>query len=279
MKFLLKLLLIILLICPSTAYAKTIKFALVSDVSFSSVTNQNNKNYTDGAKALEGLLARISENNYDFVVFLGDSINKSNKENLNAFLQKLDKINIPYYLVMGDKDVHKISGISKADYLAIVSEKNKNQKKKNSSYTFSPTNDIVCVVLDGVSSGMPTTHGVFSEKTLKWFDKVLEANNNKKVFVFQHVPYLEPYDKQSYTMLDKQDYGAVLRRHDNILFIAAGHYQQEYIVKDEKGVYHLTVPALSVQPYYYYEVFVTYSKKIFSKANSFQIDGSIKPAI
>lgn len=279
MKVLLRVLLFLLLLNSTSVYAKAIKFALVSDVCFSSESNQNNKKYTDGAKALDGLLARLNENKYDFVVFLGDSVNKSNKENLNAFLNKMENSKTPYYLVMGDKDVHKISGLSKSDYLEIVSAKNKNQKKKEASYTFRPTKDIVAVVLDGVSSGMPTTHGVFNNKTLKWFDNILKVNSDKKILVFQHVPFLEPYDKESYTILDKQEYGSVLRRHNNILLIASGHYQQEYIVKDEKGVYHISVPALSIAPYYYYEVEITYKKKLFKQPDSFKIDGAIKPAI
>ena len=91
MKFLLRVLLLVFLMNLNFADAKTLKFALVSDVCFSSVTNQNNKNYTEGAKVLDGFVARLGENNYDFVVFLGDSINKSNKENLNVFFKKIAK--------------------------------------------------------------------------------------------------------------------------------------------------------------------------------------------
>jgi len=194
-------------------------------------------------------------------------------------LELASQVDAPYYLVMGDKDVHKISGLSKTEYLDIVSSKNKYQKNKDASYSFAVTKDIVAIVLDGVSSGMPSTHGVFTKKTLQWLDTTLENNKNKKVVIFQHVPYVEPFDKPSYSMLDKQEYIAVLNRHRNILLVVSGHYGQSYVVKDEKGVYHVSVPALNKAPYYYNEIQIVYDKKPFKKAKNFQIDGAIKPAI
>ena len=265
-------------LCNPT-FAKSVKFAVVSDVLYNVTTDKNNKNYTEGAKALNGFVDRVNENNYDFVVFLGDSINKSNSLNLKSFLNELDVLNAPYYLVMGNRDVHKISGLSKTEYLNIVQENNSAQKKFKNSYVFYPTPEIAVVVLDNVASGMPSNHGVFTAKTLKWLDETLVKNKNKKVIICQHVPFLAPYDKPSYSLLDKQEYAAVLKRHKNVLMVLAGHYEQDYAVKDEQDVYHITVSALCKPPYTYNEIEVSYQKKLFAKPDKFVIDGNIKPAI
>ena len=259
--------------------AKTVTFAVASGTQYSTETNPNHKNYTLGSKVLQGFVDRVNENNYDFVVFLGDNINKSQKNNLYGFLKKIKNIHSPYYLVMGDQDVHKISGISKPDYLQAVIEKNKYQTQKENSYVFYPDKEIAVIVLDNVSSAMPSTHGAFTEKTLKWLDTTLIKNKSKKVIIFQHVPYIEPYEKYSHSLLEKTDYAAIIKRHGNILAVISGHYNQDYMVKDEKGIYHICAPSMIETPFYYQEITVKYDKKAFSKAKNFELEKTLKPAI
>ena len=277
MKYFAHILLCFLFLSITTVNAKTINFAVVSDVNYGPETNR--QEYKENSQVLNGFINRINENNYDFVVFLGDNIAKSKADYLKEFLRKITKINTKYYLVMGDKDVHRISGMSKTEYLNIVNKENKSQKNKDSSYTFKINDEILAIVLDGVSSGIQSTHGIFTKKTLQWLDTTLENNKNKKIIIFQHVPYLEPYEKPAYTMLDKQEYAAIIRRHPNIMLIISGHYGQEYAIKDEKGVYHISTTSLSKTPYYYTEIQVTYDKKLLKKPKDFVINGDIKPAI
>lgn len=277
MRLFVQLLLCFLLLNIAVANAKTINFAVVSEVEYS--PEISTQKYKENSKILNGFIERTKENNYDFIVFLGDNIAKSKPHYLKSFLNNISKINTPYYLVMGDKDVHKISGMSKTEYLNIVEKNNKYQKDKNVSYTIEIDNQILAIFIDGVSAGMPSTHGIFTKKTLQWLDKILEDNKNKKVIIFQHVPYLEPYEKVSYSMLDKQEYAAIIRRHANILLIVSGHYGQEYAIKDEKGIYHVTTPSLSKYPYYYNEIQINYDKKFLKKPQNFEINGDIKPAI
>lgn len=261
--------------------AKTVTFAVASDIHYSVFDNTGSKrDISDAPKALQGFVDRVNENRYDFVVFSGDMIDKSNAKNLNGFLNVVSGIKrTPYYLVMGNHDVHKISGLSKLEYLAAVSKSNKYQKKAKESYTFSPSADILAVVLDGVSSGMPTAHGVFSAQTLLWLDEVLTKNKNKKVIIFQHVPYIEPYSNPSHEILDKSEYKAVLSRHDNVLMVVSGHYHKEGIFIDEKGVYHVSAPSLYQAPFYYDELVIKYDKLPCGEAKNFKLDGTQRPSI
>ena len=141
----------------NVADAKTLTFAVTSDIDYLSGDEND-----IGAKVLDGFITRTQETKYDFVVFNGDNIKKSKPQHLLAFLKRIRAVNAPYYLVMGDSDVHKISGMSKPEYLQLVKKYNKNQNDEN-SYYFYPAPGIIAIVLDGVSTGMPSNHGVFNK--------------------------------------------------------------------------------------------------------------------
>lgn len=261
-------------IVSAAAQAKTITFAVTSDIDYLAGEENNT-----GAKVLDGFISRTQETKYDFIVFNGDNIKKSKPQHLIGFLKRIRAINTPYYLVMGNNDVHKISGISKPEYLQLVSKYNRNQKDAQNSYYFYPAPGIIAIVLDGVSTGMPTEHGVFNKKTLKWLELVLDKNQNKQAIIFQHVPYYEPVDIPEYEILEKAEYAAVIRRYKNIALIVSGHYGKDYEVKDDYGVTHISVPSMSKEPYYYTEIDFSYSKLPLGKVKNINIHRVLRPAV
>lgn len=270
----------IILVGAECCSAKTINFAIASDIHYSAQSfDGSQRDISKAPKALKGFIERVNEKNYDFVIFLGDSIDKSNEENLYGFLNIVKNIKTPYYLVMGNHDVHKISGMEKKTFLDIVSKESKYQKKAKGSYYFCPTPDIIVIVLDSVSAGMPSAHGIFTQKTLGWLDDVLTKNNEKKAVIFQHVPYITPYENPTHDIMEKTEYRAVINRHDNILAVIAGHYHKEGVNKDSNGVYHICAPALYISPYYYTAIKIEYDKAPFQKGTNFKIDGTTLPAI
>lgn len=275
LKLLFNIVLIIsaLFIFANTANSKTLTFAVTSDINYL-CDDENNT----GAKVLDGFISRMQETKYDFIVFNGDNIKKSKPQHLIAFLKRIRAISTPYYLVMGNNDVHKISGISKPEYLQLVHKYNKNQKAQT-SYYFYPAPGIIVIVLDGVSTGMPSNHGVFNKKTLQWLSQVLEKNKNKQAIIFQHVPYYEPVDIPEYEILEKAEYAAVLRRHNNVALIVSGHYGKDYEIKDDYGVTHISVPSLSKEPYYFTEIDFSYDKFPLCKVRNINIRRVLRPAV
>ncbi len=257
----------------NVADAKTLTFAVTSDIDYLSGDEND-----IGAKVLDGFITRTQETKYDFVVFNGDNIKKSKPQHLLAFLKRIRAVNAPYYLVMGDGDVHKISGMSKPEYLQLVKKYNKNQNDEN-SYYFYPAPGIIAIVLDGVSTGMPSNHGVFNKKTLRWLSQVLEKNKNKQAIIFQHVPYYEPVDLPEYEILEKAEYAAVLRRYNNVALIVSGHYGKDFEIKDDYGVTHISVPSLSKEPYYYTEIEFRYDKLPLGKVKNINIHRFLRPAV
>ena len=55
-----------------------------------------------------------------FVVFTGDNIDKPNPDELKRFLKIANKLNCPYYVVIGNHEVSKFQQFSKKDYMNIV---------------------------------------------------------------------------------------------------------------------------------------------------------------
>lgn len=261
-------------VVTATAQAKTLTFAVTSDIDYLSGDETDT-----GAKVLDGFISRTQETKYDFIIFNGDNIKKSKPQHLIAFLKRIRAIHTPYYLVMGNNDVHKISGISKPEYLQLVSKYNRNQKDAQNSYYFYPAPGIIAIVLDGVSTGMPTNHGVFNKKTLKWLEQVLDKNQNKQAIIFQHVPYYEPVDIPEYEILEKAEYAAVIRRYKNIALIVSGHYGKDFETKDDYGVVHISVPSMSKEPYYYTEIDFSYDKLPLGKVKNIDIRRVLRPAV
>ncbi len=255
------------------AEAKTLRFAQLSDIHFSlsGVTEYNSRDLSKTVETLDKAIDEINAKDVDFVISLGDNIDKSREEDLAVFLRKMQKVKKPYYLDIGNHDSYKISGISKQTYIAYVQKYNKYQKFNSFNYTFSPTQDILAVVVDGVFPLVPSTHGVIQEKTLKWVDEVLSKHKDKKVIIFQHFPVIEPYENKSHMLVYKEQYMEMLAKHKNVIAICSGHYHEAKVTKDERGVYHISAPSLGTSQEYQI-VEINYDPNMFSSADNFKIN-------
>ena len=252
---------IILLIClflGLNASAKQIRFAQVTDIYYSS----NNPNI---AQILNWAVSSLNLKEPQFVIFLGNSIGKSNHKNTTEFLQTIRALKMPYYIVFGNYDVHEMGGLKKEDFWTLVRKYNKNNKSINGYYTFAPNKDILCIVLDGTVPYMQNNHGIYPDEQLKWLDKTLSKNKNKKIMIFQHFPIIDPYENRDISLLNKKEYQDIIDKHDNIVSISSGHFQTGKTTIDKKGIYHISSPALSKPNFNYDIITVDYSKSLFSK--------------
>ena len=269
--------LIIAFFAVSPAFAKSVNFAVISDVHYNDGSAKGEK--ADAVKILKGTVQRMNEEKPDFVVFLGDNIDRSKAPLLKGFLRTISPIKSPYYIVVGNHDSYKYSGLNREEFAKIVSSNNPNQRKYTSNYVFHPSSDIAAVIVDSVSPGMFGPHGYFSQDTLSWLDKTLKKYKNKKVIIFQHVPAVEPVENERANILNEREYHDVLSRHNNVLMIVSGHYHFAGIKYDEKGVYHFSVPALYLSPYYYGVMKIDYDKTPFCSPSNFKFSGGFKEAM
>ena len=160
----------------ASVFAEELTFAQVGDVRYSL-----DNGYLD--KYLYFLSSSIRKKFPEFVVFLGDNVNKSREEDVIGFMRAIHSIRTPYYLVLGNEDAHKMSGIDKENFLDIVTTFNRNQDDNKRYYYFKPNSDFVCVVLDVNPDFTPSKHSELPDEQLEWLDKLLTKYSKKKFII------------------------------------------------------------------------------------------------
>lgn len=271
-KFLI-LLLIVIGVITTPAFAKTLNFAQLTDVHFSPNANaSSSRDVSFSSRNLQFAINSINKQDVAFTMFLGDNIDKSQPRNLLAFLRTTQALKTPYYMVIGNHDAYKLSGIAKDDYLKLVKIYNPIQKGNKPYYYFYPNKDCIGIVVDGAMPFAPSAHGAYTDEMLTWLDKVLTDNDDKIALIFQHFPLIYPADKYSHTTLNPDNYIKLLEKHKNIALISSGHYHADKITIDDNGIYHISVPSLLSSPNIYELVQINYDKKRFEKPSNIKID-------
>lgn len=177
--------------------------------------------------------------NIDFVVFTGNNISKPNKTNLESFLVKVKKLKVPYYLVLGNKDVNKQKGLSKKQYTECLQKKVRLYKKIASpNYTFIKKG-IVFIVVDGSKEVIPSSMGYYKSNVLDWLNEQLILYKDKKVVILQHFPIVPPAKRESHYTFNADEYLELLSQHGNVKAVISGHFNSN----NEKvcnGVLHIS---------------------------------------
>lgn len=231
--------------------AEELVFAQVSDVHFS-------LDDSSIGKYLYFLTSSIAKKNPDFVVFLGDNVDRSREEDVIGFMQSVYSLRIPYYIVLGNRDAHRLKGIEKEVYLDIVTTFNHNQKDNQKYYYFKPNSDFICVVLDASPDFAPSKHGEISDEQVEWLDKLLTKYPKKMFLIFHHCPLVPPRIEYQRSMLNSDKYKEMLEKHSNVVLISSGHYYQDSMIQDDRGIRHISVPAFIDMPYSYQLVKIIY---------------------
>jgi len=159
----------------------------------------------------------------DFVVFTGDNIQKPDKKDLESFLKEVKKLNKPFYVLIGDKDVNKYKNLSKKEYANILKKTLKNYKNSDLNYAFE-RGGVVFIVLDGAKDVIPSTNGYFKEDVLEWLDTNLDLYQKKNVVILQHFPLIPPEENESYMTFKTDKYLDIIRRHNNVIAVISGHF-------------------------------------------------------
>lgn len=255
MKYLFKLnftiIIISMLFLHQSVCAKEVKFIQITDSHFASDSvDFTQDEVVDSGKVLPKAIADINSlKNIDFVVFTGDNIDKANSNDLENFLKIANKLNVPYYVVIGNHEVFKSQHFTKVDYMKTVRKYSKYSKPKTANYTFEKKG-IVFLVVDGAKEVIPGPAGYYKKDTLKWLDRQLAKHKNSKVVIFQHFPIVAPCYNRTHTTFNVEAYEAVLNKHSNVIAIVSGHYHTNGETKKD-GIYHISSPAMVEGPHNY----------------------------
>ena len=246
-KYLLTILFAIILSINS-AIAENIKFAQVTDVHLS-------KNNEYSKKVLESAVNDINnQDGISFVVFTGDNIDQAKEDDLRVFFKIVNKLNVPYYVVIGNHDVYKYGGLSKAKFMEIMKREKMLLYQRKPSYKFSK-NGFDFYIVDGAKEMIPGASGYFRKDTVSWIDKQLTKNSKKTSIIFQHFPLVLPPNSgshryKSHRTYKGEEYLAVLEKHDNVLAVVSGHLHTNNETM-QNGIYHISTSSLLTLPHTY----------------------------
>lgn len=257
-------LLLVFLVMHNFCCAEVLEFAQVSDVHYS-LQNKELDKY------LYFLSLSLRKKAPDFVMFLGDNVDKSNEEDVIGFMRAIHSIKSPYYVVLGSNDAHKLSGIDKSIYLDIVSTFNRNQNENEKYYYFKPNSDIVCVVLDNTPDFAPSKHGEISDEQLEWLEKLLIKYPKRLFLIFHHSPLIPPRIEYKLSMINTDKYKELVKKYPNIITISSGHYHQAFVQTDDNGVRHISAPAFIDIPHSYQLIKIIYDENSYKSPKDVQV--------
>lgn len=226
--------------CSLSVFAKDMRFIQVTDTLYNTADEKS-------VERLQNLVSEINkEPAAEFVVFTGNNISKPTVENLEGFLKETKDLNIPYYVVLGNKDVNKQRGLGKKDYVNLLRKNIKQHKKIESpNYVFEKDN-VIFIVADGSKEVIPSSMGYYKADVLKWMDEQLTFYKDKNVVILQHFPIIPPADRESHYTFKADEYLKVLAKHDNVKAVFAGHFG----VNNEQTVNGILHVATKNAPYY-----------------------------
>ena len=223
-------LLVVFLFSALNAFSADMRFIQVEGMLFNS----------ESINTFNQLIKKInSEKDVEFVVFTGNNIVKPDKNILKLFLEEAKKINKPYYIVLGQKDINKQKNLSKQDYMKLVQKENRTHRKITSpNYIFSKKN-LVFIVADGSKEFIPTPIGYYREDVILWLDDQLDKYHDKNVVILQHYPIVPPIKKETHYTYKAEEYLQLLSEHNNVKAVIAGHFN---VNKEEtlNGILHVS---------------------------------------
>ena len=88
----------------------------------------------------------------------------------------------------------------------------------------------------------------------------LNLNNLEQILIYNIKNIINP---------DK--YKEMLYKHSNVVLISSGHYYQESILQDDKGIRHISVPAFIDMPYSYQLVKIIYDSNKHKSAKDVEV--------
>lgn len=252
----------------------TLDIVQISDVHIDTKANGGSKRMVEySTELLKDAVSQInSSTNADMVVFSGDVVNRSDKNDFRNFINLANGLKIPWYYAPGNHDIGILGGISKAGVLKLWLENSKLIDKKNLCfddkdnffyesaapiyYSYSPNKKFLILFLDGVIDKEITANGYFPKRELAWMDKQIKNNHDKKVIIVQHFPVVEPSKSASHNVRNAAEYLKILDKYDNVAAVLSGHYHYTKITQ-RNSVLHISTPSLVEYPNAFREIKIT----------------------
>lgn len=220
----------------NTVEAKSVKFVQITEAMIGKTNAQD---------ILHQAVAEINEmSDIDFVVFTGDNTSVANQTLLKTFVTEAKKLNKPFYVTVGDRDVAKSKHLEKEVYAKKLHQMLGYKSPQTLNYTFSvKKSKILFVVVDGAKDFITMPNGYFNPETLKWLEEQIQQNKNKKIVIVQHFPIANKTSNDLMYTANAVEYLKLINKYDNIISVVSGHFNKN----DEislNGIYYIVTPSL-----------------------------------
>jgi len=209
-----------------------IKFGVFTDVHYAEGVKAGDRICDLSLDKLKKIVQDFNENELDFCVCLGDTINSArdferDKLNLKAVSDEFKKLNMPYHIVLGN---HDLEAMSKSDFFTIW-----DGTPRTSYYSFSLGNNKF-FILDAnyLSDDSEYCKGEYhwtdpniSSEQISWLESELESSKEKNVFIFIHQNLdHRTFDGKEDPHLVKnyKDVIQILEKQNKRITIIQGHY-------------------------------------------------------
>lgn len=231
------------------SFSKTLKFAQVSDIHYSSVRADNSYKLLSKTKPLleDAILQINNEKNIDFIAITGDGIDKPKKDELIELCDLLNTLNKPWYFAIGNHDTTTDGFLTKQNFWQILKEKNSDLTSDLTYYSFKPKKGFKVIFMDGAKNKGISSNGIIPFEQLTWLDETLKKSKRDTVLIFIHFPLVTPFDSPKHEILNAKEFKAVLDKYEMPIAIFSGHYHMTKITK-RGNILHVSTPALAGYP-------------------------------
>lgn len=224
---------LVFFITAISVHAADMRFVQIDDMFYSSSSEES-------IQRLENVINNINkQKNVQFVIFTGNNIAKPDKSDLESLLETAKQLKVPYYIVLGNKDVNKQKDLSKAEYMKIVSKNVRSHKKIESPNYVIDKKDIVFIIADGSKDVIPASMGYYKADVLKWLEEQLNIYADRNVVIIQHFPLVPPEKRESRYTFKADEYLKLISRYKNVKAVISGHFNANS-EQEVNGILHIT---------------------------------------
>lgn len=242
-KIFLSLICALTLLC-NTCEAKSVKFVQITEAMY----GKNNS-----AELLTKAIKDINEmKDIDFVVFTGDNTAGANIDYLKGFTTEVKKLNKPFYIVVGDRDVAKSKHLEKEVYAKKLHKMLGRKSPETLNYSFKKGN-VAFIVVDGAKDFITMPNGYFNSTTLEWLENQIQLYKDNKVVILQHFPVANKTSNDLLYTANAIEYLKLINKYDNVISVVAGHFNKNDEVS-LNGIYYIVTPGLAQNCYKIIEI-------------------------
>lgn len=151
--------------------------------------SDNNYNFSvisdthNNPETVKEFLKDINNRNPSFVIHCGDIVPYGSEEHYKSWYRKLENLTVPIYYLPGNHDIQR----DETSYLSHIGPFN---------HSFYWNNDLF-ILLDTADSSI-------SIDQINWINGLTYTKNYNKLFIFMHVPPVDPRSNYDHAMIDSE---------------------------------------------------------------------------